>query len=294
MSRGVISLRVRAAGVIARQQLRETLLSPGLSVTLALGMAIAYLLCTGYVDAIDSSGFDPRLSPFWGFVVRALSSGFGPGFVEKLFTEGPFLAALVLSYAPVLIFLSLGSVFRFGTEKSAGGVEMFVYGPADGTSYILASFAKDGVLAALSLAVLTLYFFCIAEIENLALGPLFFVSLPIALLLALGVLAYGLLSSIVADVPASGLAIFIGICAMFTALLAGASAVGATAAQAVAVPVSAAVRWISPLYYSSLALRAYQGGSLFNYLLGLTLLAALASALLAACHFILRWKGVRA
>ena len=294
MGHGMTSLRVRAAGVIARQQLRETLLSPGLSGTLALGMAIAYVLCTGYVNAIDSSGFDPRLSPFWGLVARALSGAFGPGFVEKLFTEGPFLAALVLSYAPVLAFLCIGSVFRFGIEKNAGAVEMFVYGPADGTSYILASFAKDGVLAALSLAVLALYFFCIAEIENLALGPLFLVSLPISLLLALGVLAWGLLCSIVADLPASGLAIFIGICTVFTALLAGSSAVGASPARAVAEPVSAALRWISPLYYSSLALRAYQGGNLPDYLLGLLFMAALTAALLAACHYVFRLKGVRA
>ncbi len=290
----VTALRVRAANVIARRQLKETLLSPGLPVALSLGMAVAYVLCTGYVNAVDSSGFDPRLSPFWSFVVRALSSGFGPGFVEKAFTEGPFLAAMALSYAPVIVFLCLGSVFRFGMEKSAGAVEMLAYGPADGTSYLLASFAKDGILAACSLAILTLYFSGIAAMENLALGPLFFASLPIALLLALGVFAWGLLCSIVADLPASGLAIFIGICAVFTALLAGSLVVGASPARAAAEPAAAALRWISPLYYSSLALRAYQGGSFSGYLLGLVLLAALTAALLAACHFIFRLKGVRA
>ena len=55
-----------------------------------------------------------------------------------------------------------------------------------------------------------------------------------------------------------------------------------------------APQWISPLYYSSLALRAFQGGSVFDYFLGLMLLAALTTGLLAVCHFILRRKSVRA
>lgn len=294
MSLSAQPLRIRAAGVITRQQLREVVASPGLFVALALGMVIAYVLCTGYVNAIDSSGFDPRLSPFWGFVVRALSSGFGPAFVEKLFAEGPFLAVLALAYAPVLLFICLGSVFRFGAEKNAGAVELLVYGPADGTSYLLASFTRDGITAACSLAVLALYFCVIAAAENLALGLIFLACVPIALLLSLGIFAYGALCSIIAEAPASGMAIFVGICLVFLLLLAGSSAVGTSAARAVAAPVSAGLQWISPFYYSALAFRAYEGGSLPGYLVGLGLLAALAAVLLAASHYAFRLKGVRA
>jgi hypothetical protein len=286
--------RVHAARVIARTQLVESLLSPGLYVSLSAGLVIGWLMCAGFARAVDSSGFDPRLSGFWSFVTRALSGGFGPVFVERLLSEGPFLAILAASFTPVFFILATGSVFRFGVEKNAGAVELLVYGPADGTSYFLGSFFKDAALSAAALGVLTTYFLGIAAALNLAVGPMFLAALPVVFLLALAIFAFGILCSAAAGHAAAALALFLGIGALFTVMAAGSLTGADSSVRAAAEGVSAVVQWVSPLYYASLCARAWGGGSGLGYAEGLTLLAALTTAVLAGCHLLIRRRGVRA
>jgi hypothetical protein len=257
-------------------------------------MLIAYFLSTGFVNSIDSSGFDPRLSAFWSSASRALAGGFGPTFVERLLSEGPFFALLALSCAPVLFLLSVASVFRFGQEKSAGAVELLAYGPADGTSYLLASFLKDAVLSAGMVAFLALYLLALSLMENLALGPMFIAALPVVFLLCVAFCAYGALCSAVAENAASSLALFIGIGVFFSVLQVGSSVVASQGVRAAAETVSAVVQWISPLFYASMCARAYGRGSLPEFLLGLALLLAVGLASLAGAHLVIRRKGVRA
>ena len=149
--------RLRAALVIARRQAFETLLSPGLYVTLALGLLLGFFLVSGFAASIDSAGFNPTLNPVYDMLGRSLAGAFGSAFVEKLFAEGPFLFALLVSFFPVFLFLSISSVFRFGQEKNAGALELLAYGPADGTSYIVASFLKDIAFTAASLALIVAF-----------------------------------------------------------------------------------------------------------------------------------------
>lgn len=293
IGRTLLSRRMHAAVVIARRQVTETLLSPGPYVALAAGMLIAFFLSTGFVNAIDSSGFDPRLSPVWSFAVRALAGGFGPTFLERLLSEGPFLAALVISCAPVLLYLCVASVFRFGQEKSAGAVELLVYGPADGTSYLLATFFKDAALSACTVVFLALYFLALSMLENLALGPMFYTALPVVCLLSVALCAYGVLCSVAAENGASAFALFTGIVAVFTVLQIGSSIVEGPGVRAAAETVSAVIQWFSPLYYASLCARSFDGGNILEFLAGLALLPVLACAALAAAHLLIRRKGVR-
>jgi hypothetical protein len=272
--------RMHAARVVARTQVVESMLSPGLYVALSAGFIIGWLLCTEFARAVDSGGFDPRLSGFWAFATRAVSGAFGPVFVEKLLTEGPFLA--------------IGSVYRFGLEKNAGAIELIVYGPADGTAYFIGSFIKDAVLSAGALGLLTLYFLLLAAVQNLAVGPMFVAALPAGLLLALAIFAFGILCSAAAGNGAAALALFLGIGALFTAMTAGSLSVGDSPVRAAAETVSAVLQWVSPLFYASLCARAYGGGNALEYAAGLAMLAALTAAVLMGCHLIIRRKGVRA
>ncbi|MGA2977779.1 MAG: hypothetical protein ABSF77_20960 [Spirochaetia bacterium] len=286
--------RMHAAGVVARTQLKESLLSPGLYVSLSAGLFIGWLLCADFARAVDSSGFDPRLSGFWSFATRALSGAFGPVFVEKLLTEGPFLAVLAASFAPFFFVLAIGSVFRFGLEKNAGAIELIVYGPADGTSYFIGSFLKDAALSAFALALLTLYFLVLAAVQNLAVGPMFLAALPVLFILALAIFSFGILCSVAAGNAAAALALFLGIGTLFTAMTVGSLSSAGSSVRAAAVTVSAGLQWFSPLYYASLCARAYGGGSAPAYAAGLALLAALTAAVLLGCHLLIRKKGVRA
>jgi hypothetical protein len=286
--------RLHAALVIARRQAFETLLAPGLYVTLALGLVLGFFLVSGFSSAVDTAGFNPTLNPLYEALTRSLSGIFGEAFTAKLFAEGPFTLALLASYLPVFLFLAIGSVFRFGQEKSAGAVELLAYGPADGTSYFIASFLKDAAFTAGALLLITGFLGIMAGIGNLVLGPLFGVSLPMLFLLSLATFAYGILCSILSSNASAALAAFLGIIAVFLLTLGGTLAIASVSVRTAASAVTAVVQWFSPLFYASLCVRAAQAGSAAGVLGSLGLLVLLAAALLAVSHFAIRRRGVRA
>jgi hypothetical protein len=286
--------RLHAALVIARRQAFETLLSPGLYVTLTLGLLLGFFLVSGFAASIDSAGFNPTLNPLYDMLGRSLAGIFGSAFVGKLFAEGPFLFALVVSFLPVFLFLSISSVFRFGQEKTAGAVELLAYGPADGTSYIVASFLKDVAFTAASLVLIVGFLGAAAALGNLVLGPLFLASLPVLFALALAISAYGIICSVLSANASSALAAFIGILLVFLLVLAGSLSIASASVRTIASVAAAVLQWISPFFYASLCLRAVQGGGAAGMLGGIGLLLALAAVLLAAAHLAISRRGVRA
>ncbi len=194
----------------------------------------------------------------------------------------------------MFLFLGISSVFRFGLEKSAGALELFAYGPADGTSYILASFLKDTIFSAAALLLTAGFLAVAALLGNLMLGPLFLLSLPILFFLSLAVFAYGALCSVVASNASSALAAFLGILVVFVAMLAGALSISSASVRTLSSVVGAILQWVSPFYYAALSVKATQAGSVPSFLGGLALLIALAGVLLAASQGLLKRKGVRA
>jgi hypothetical protein len=289
-----MSRRMHAAAVIARRQVQETLLSPGFYVTLALGLLLGVFLVRGFAAALDSSGFNPSLSPLYDTLGRFLAGSFGGGFLAKLFSEGPFLLAVIVSFAPVFAYLAIASVFRFGLEKTAGAVELLTYGPADGTSYVIGTFLKDTVLSLAALAAITVFMAISAAAGNLVLGPLFFWALPVLFLAALAVFAYGTLCSIIASNASSALALFVGVLLVFLVILGGSYSIASAPVRSVTSVAAAVVQWISPFFYAAMCFRGLQGAGAGVLAAGIALLAALAAVLLAVSHLIITGKGVRA
>jgi hypothetical protein len=289
-----MNARMHAAVVIARRQAQETFLSPGLYITLALGLLLGWFLVNGFASSIDSSGFNPSMSPLYDLAARSFSAAFGASFVERLFAEGPFVLALFVSFLPVFLFLCIGSVFRFGQEKTAGAVELLTYGPADGTAYFAASYIKDVFFSALALLLIALFLAVMSVVDNLALGPLFFTALPILFFLTLAVLAYGVLCSIISANASSALAVFLGILLVFLLVLTGALSIASDSVRTVSSVAAAIVQWVSPFFYASLCMRAAQEGSAGAVAGGIGLTIALAAALLGVSHLAIRHRGVRA
>jgi hypothetical protein len=54
------------------------------------------------------------------------------------------------------------------------------------------------------------------------------------------------------------------------------------------------VQWISPFFYGNLSLKANAAGDSLGFFGGLALLVVLSGVILAASHFIIRARGVRA
>jgi hypothetical protein len=286
--------RAHAARIIAKQQLFEALISPGYYLALTAGLFIGTAIVRSFVGAIDSSGFNPALNPLCDLISRSLGGAFGETFVDKLFAEGPFLFALMAAFLPVFLFLAVTSVFKFGLEKTAGAIELITYGPADGTSYLIASLARDVTLTAVTLAVLLAHLALAAAIHNLALGPTVLVAGSVVFLVAIAIHAYGLLASVATASGSSALALFLGILVLFLAVLVGSLAITSAYVRTLSTVVSWGVRWVSPFFYGSLCLQGMFAGRPLAVAGGLALLALLAGAILAASHLVIRVRGVRA
>ena len=286
--------RLHATAVIARTQARELLLSPGPYAALAAGLAIGWVLCSGFARAIDSSGFDPRLDAVWDIVTRGFSGAFGPVFVERMLAEGPFLLILTASATPLLLLLLVGTVVRLGMDKASGALELIVCGPADGTSCFLGSFLKDALLSAAGLTLIVLYCVVLAAARNLAVGPMAVAAVPVLFLVALSMSGIGILCSILLSNAAGALALFAAVCVLFLGTLAGSLGASVSSFRASAEAASTVIQWFSPFYYVRLCAQGYGGGNSLEYGGGLALLAVLTATVLAAGHFILRRRGVRA
>lgn len=289
-----MSDRARAARIIAKRQVFEALISPGLYIALVVGLFLGYFLVSGFSRAVDSSGFNPQLRPLYDIIARALEGAFGKTFVDALFAEGPLPFAFAVSFLPAFLYIAVSSVFKFGLEKNAGAVELVAYGPADGTSYLIASYVKDLFLVLLAIVVILAFMVAAAAIYNYVAGPELFLTALVAFFLSLGLFAYGILASMLTMNASSSLALFVGIIAFFLVVLFGSFAIVGEYVRNLSTVVASAVQWISPFFYGNLSFKANAAGDSLGFFGGLALLVVLSGVILAASHFIIRARGVRA
>jgi hypothetical protein len=289
-----MSHRLHATRVIARRRIQELLLSPGYYVTAALGLLLASFLVSGFARAIDSSGFDYHLHPVYDLIGRFLEGAFGGTVVQKLFAEGPFQLVLHVAFLPVLLFLATSSAYHFGLERKVGAVELLAYGPADGTSYFLAFLVKDMLASLLYLAALAGFLAVTASLHNLVLGPTFFYCFALLPFTSGAIFAWGVFTSTLTDNSASALAVFLALMVFFLLVFLGSFTIISDYVASLSTVLAWVVRWVSPLYYWDQALRAAEAAVWPMYILNLTLLLIVGAAVLAASHFILKARGVRA
>jgi hypothetical protein len=285
--------RVHATTVLARRRILETLISPGFYVAQTIGLVLAYFLVAGFVRAIDSSGFDYQLYPAYELIGRSLVGAFGTTFVEKLFSEGPFLFTLYIAFLPVLLYLAVSSVFRFGLEKKVGALELLTYGPADSTAYFLAALIKDILMTAIYLVVLLVFLLVAGVLNNLILGPSFYYSLIILFFLSIAIYAYGIFASSLTDNSASAIAVFLGLILFFIIIMMGSFTIVSGYVRNLASVFAWIVKWISPLFYWDLALRVVEVGNWGMYFIGILLLLVLSTAILLISHLTMKARGVR-
>ncbi len=288
-----MSERMHATRILARRRIQETVIGPGLYLAMTVGLILAAALIVGFVRAVDSSGLNFESSPMYDLIARSLAGAFGVTMVDRIFAEGPYLLALYAASAPVLLFLAIGSVFRIGLERKIGAMELIAYGPADGTSSILAAFCKDVVLITGYLVVLVAFFGLTAALYNLVLGPAFLTALVAIPVLAFSVFAYGVFASTLTDNSASAIGVFLGIMLLFGGIVLGSFTVVTGYVRTLSTALSAIVQWVSPLFYWTLAIESGEVGNTVGFVGSLLAQLALAVIVLAAAHFTIRTRGVR-
>lgn len=286
-----MNLRYHSGKVLTKQRVFETFISPGYYIALTAGLLIGYFLVSGFLSTIDSNGFNPTLNPVYDLIVRSISGTFGTIFVVKLFAEGPFIVALHMSFAPVIIFLTINTISKFEFEKNAGALELISYGPADVTSSFTGFFLKDIFYSIVSLSIYILYFLLLSKVNNLLLGPGFYFSVLMLLFLSAAIFAYGILITIISGDNGSGLALFTGVFFFFTFTQIGTYTIINNYVRSLASAFSWIVKWISPIFYwvTGLVSVEYSLGLFFICLLCLSVLSL---SLLFISHFIMQNRGV--
>ncbi len=288
-----MNYRLNSTGAIAKRKIFETFISPGFYIALSIGLLLGYFVIGGFVDSIDSSGLNYSLNSIYELIARSLSGAFGETFVIKLFAEGPYLFALFVSFIPFLFYLAISSVFKFGFEKKVGALELITYGPADGTSYFLASFVKDMVFTLIYLMVLLVFFFVSALINNLVLGPMFFYTTVMMIFLSFAFYGYGVVSSVLTDTASSAIALFLGIALFFLIIQMGSFTIVSGYVRNLSTVLAWIIKWISPVFYLDLGMSSIGYGNVPMYLLSMLLLLVLTGGLLLISHLILKVRGVR-
>jgi hypothetical protein len=256
-------------------------------------MVISLLVVKGFIGAIDSSGFNYTLHPVFDLITRSLSGAFGGTFVTKLFSEGPCVFGLFFSFLPMLFYLASSSVFKFGHEKNTGIIELIIYGPADGTSYIIASLIKDLILTIFYIAEILVFNWITAVINNLALGPMYFYFMGILFFLSMTVYSYGIFSSVITENPASALTLFIGIILFFSIIQMGSFMIIRGYISNFSNITASIIKWISPLFYLNLGIKAFYFRGIANYAESLVLFLGLNFVLIFSSHLILKIRGIR-
>jgi hypothetical protein len=286
--------RWHATRVIAKHQIIEVLIGPAFYVALTVGLLITHFLINGFMRAVDPSGFNYQLTPLYSAIGRLLESVFGRTFAGNVFSEGPFSFAFVASLVPVFLFLAISTVFKFGLEKSSGAIELIVYGPADGTSYVAACFLKDLCLTLVTMVILVIYMAGSAAFNNLLLGQSFLAETAIAFGITLAMYSYGMLASTIASNSASALALFMGIGLLFLLMFFGSFALVSGYPRDFAAVVGWIVQWFSPFYYGNLCVQGAEMGSPVVFGGGLLLLLILTGTMLLMSHLVIERRGVRA
>lgn len=288
-----MNYRTHAALAIGRRRLFETFIHAGLYVALAVGFAIASAFTVGFLRAVDSSGFDYTLDPLYNFAGGILSGAFGSAFVSRVFADGPFLFAMHISFLPVLLYMAMTSVYRFGTEKSSGAIELLCYGPSDGTSYFVASLIKDAALTVVVLLAFLVFFVVAGLTDNLAITAPFLVSLIVLFVASLAIYAYGVLVSVLTDSANSALALFVGILMLFVGSLIGSEAIVSGYVESLSTIASWVIQWFSPFFYWSFSMKAQANGEIGLLFIGFLGQILLTLAVLFGSHLIVKTRGVR-
>ena len=288
-----MSLRLRAAVVIAKRRIFESFLNPGYYIAQAVGLLLSYILISGFVSSIDSSGLNYMLHPLYEFIGRFLSGAFGITFLEKLFAEGPFQFVFYVSFVPIFIYLSFSTVFRFSLEKKVGAIELLAYGPVDGTSYFLAFYIKDVVLTVLYLVLLILFLIMAALLNNLVLGPAFLYTLVVTFFMAMLLYSISILASVLTDSGASAMVLYIGIILFLLIVIMGSFTIGSAYVRSFSSVLSWLINWFSPFFYWGLALSFLEVGNMLAYFLILLVMMVLSGLFLFLSHQVIKIRGVR-
>ncbi|MBN1698765.1 MAG: hypothetical protein JW881_14715 [Spirochaetales bacterium] len=276
---------------IARKKITETLLGPAFPISCTVGLVLGYLAVTGFIASIDADGINPSLNPPFELAIKAIGGFFGDAFFQKLFSEGPFSFALIVSYVPVLLYLAVSSVFKFGFEKNAGALELVIYGPVSVTMYAAASFIRNLFFSLGYLLVSSLILILYSLLTNTLAGGMFFTLIALLFFLSTATYGYTTLCTVLVKNGLAALPLFLGVSLFFIVLQLGTLTVTSGGTLNPWSALAWIFQWFSPLFYFNLGFFSLDYNNTGLLALSLFLAGLLAFVLLTASHAIARRRG---
>ena len=284
--------RIYTTMVLTKKKVFETILSPALYITMALGLICAYFVISSFIGSAVADGINYSQNSIMRLISKFIIAIAGKDLLENIFSEGPFTLALYISFLPLFLYLAISSVFKYGHEKSTGAIELITYGPVTLASYFLSSILRNMIFITGYLFTLLCIFFITSIISNLLLGPVFISSLFILIFLCMTIFAYGILCSSTMRHGFSSLTIFVAIILIFIGTKIFASMTIETYSITIWTIITTFINFLSPFFYFELGITGIQLGNILLYFLMVLSMAVLTTIILYASKTISNIRGV--
>jgi ABC-type transport system involved in multi-copper enzyme maturation permease subunit len=221
-------------------------------------------------------------------------------------TLEPLFLPILVNLALVAVYLAVTSSISIARERDRGTLEVLLYGPVDETAFILSVFVAQLKIYVLALLVTLVWANLITWLLHLLFSPGLLLMLLTSVIMAGGVIAFGILTAAWGGRARTALVYFFLVVLFLVAVQAGDQVVSSlviTTGQSspdsllllrnTLAFLSNALQWISPISQLTLAMDALADRSVWPYFMHLGVLLAQLILLLGAAVSILRRKGGR-
>ena len=280
--------RFYTASLILKKKLHEDFFNFGFSMSLTIGLFIGGLFVGGFIRSISILGlssFDPN--PLYKIFIILLELVFGKLYVYRIFSNGPFLLSLILSFIPVIIFLSIRSNKIFYITYI---IKPILSESVDIKIMLIISLIKRIILSVIALIVIWLYYLCFVFLNNISVNSWFLSFIFVLIFFSISVYSIQTFISVFIRRIYLSILVFLLSLFFFTFIQISLQVLVHLKTLPLLVSITSIISWISPVYY------LYRGlsSNLSDVLLSIVLQSIFSILLVALSFLIIKMRGIKA
>lgn len=273
-----LPLRLHAAKVTAKREVKSTLYGVGLYVTLCLVF----------------------FSASFFFVRGTLRSMIDQG---VLAAPNPLMGSLFIAVGLAAIYLGLCSSLTISRDRDLGTLEALFYGPVDAASYILGKYLHQLVTHLVVIVFAVIYFYLLAATTQIGFSVDIVTILVLSLFLTSSMVSFGIFLSVSTRKMIVSVILFLALVLFFLGFAAVHAWVVSLPSQNLAGALvyvrivldrmNDVVKWISPVAYFQRGMMAVSTQSAGQYVISIVQSLVYSLVLLALSVWAFQRKGVR-
>ncbi len=284
-------VKLQAALTLLKPKLKDLLLNPGIFIAAAVSTTLGLVLVKGFTTIVGSGRLLFEQNPLYFLILRTVEPLFGETVFTKLFSEGPFLFALIIALAPFFLYILIFSAHSLGYEKNSGVVTLVSFGPADYSTFSLSNIMRDMIITAGFMLYLLIFFLLLSGYFGLLLGARFWVCYLLFFFLFPALFSLIPFVTALTRSPGSGVMLLIIITAALFIVDVSSFVIAGMYIETLTELLSSVFRWISPFSYFRFGLTAVEGAGLPALAAGIAALTAFTGTILFLVSLIERKKG---